>query len=88
MGKELKRLKRRKDVWAKIEALQDQASTTLVVHYSCESFYDKTDGKTPRVTSLAVRNLASGQTDSFSIHQIAEAAVTRLSAVHSRIDVQ
>jgi hypothetical protein len=72
MGKELKRLKRRKDVWAKIEALQDQASTTLVVHYSCESFYDKTDGKTPRVTSLAVRNLASAQTDSFSIHQIAE----------------
>lgn len=72
MGKELKRLKRRKDVWVKIEALQDQAATTLVVHYSCESFYDKTDGKTPRVTSLAVRNLASGQTDSFSIHQIAE----------------
>jgi hypothetical protein len=55
-----------------MEALQDQAATTLVVHYSCESFYDKVDGKTPRVTSIAVRNLASGQTDSFSIHQIAE----------------
>lgn len=72
MGKELKRLKRRKDVNAKMETLQDQASTTLVIHYSCESFYDKTDGKTPRITSLAVRNFASGQTDSFSIHQIAE----------------
>ena len=72
MGKELKRLKRRKDVGARMEVLQDQAATTLVVHYSCESFYDKTDGKTPRVTSLAVRNLASGQTDSFSIHQVAE----------------
>jgi len=72
MGKELKRLKRRKNVAARMEALLDQAATALVVHYSCESFYGKTDGKTPRVTSIAVRNLASGQTDSFSIHQIAE----------------
>ena len=72
MGKELKRLKRRKDITAKMEALQDQAQTTLVIHYSCESFYDKTDGKTPRITSVAVRNFASAQTDSFSIHQVAE----------------
>ena len=28
--------------------------------------------KSPRITSIAVRNLESGQTDSFSIHQIAE----------------
>lgn len=55
-----------------MDALAEQAPTTLVVHYSCESFYDKTDGKTPRVTSIAVRNLSSGQTDSFSIHQVAE----------------
>lgn len=72
MGRELKRLKRRKDVVAKMDSLLEQAATSLVIHYSCESFYDKTDGKTPRVTSIAVRNLASGQTDSFSIHQIAE----------------
>lgn len=55
-----------------MDDLLDQSATTLVIHYSCESFYDKADGKTPRVTSVAVRNLASGQTDSFSIHQIAE----------------
>lgn len=72
MGRELKRLKRRKDVILKMDNLQEQSATTLVIHYSCESFYDKTDGKTPRVTSVAVRNFASGQTDSFSIHQIAE----------------
>lgn len=72
MGRELKRLRRRKDVVAKMDILLEQAATTLVIHYSCESFYDKADGKTPRVTSLAVRNLASGQTDSFSIHQLAE----------------
>lgn len=72
MGRELQRLKRRKSTIQKMDALLDQASTSLVIHYSCESFYDKTDGRTPRVTSIAVRNLASGQTDSFSIHQIAE----------------
>lgn len=72
MGRELNRLKRRKNVITKIDTLLEQATTTLIIHYSCESFYDKTDGSTPRVTSIAVRNLASGQTDSFSIHQIAE----------------
>jgi hypothetical protein len=72
MGRELQRLKRRKSTIQKMDALLDQASTALVIHYSCESFYDKTDGRTPRVTSIAVRNLASGQTDSFSIHQVAE----------------
>lgn len=72
MGSELKRLRRRKAVISKIDSLLENAATTLVVHYSCESFYEKTDGKTPRITSLAVRNLASGQADSFSIHQIAE----------------
>lgn len=43
-----------------------------MVHYSCESFYDRQDGSSPRVTCIAVRNLASGQTKSFSIHQMAE----------------
>jgi hypothetical protein len=72
MGSELQRIKRRKASILKMSALQEQASTSLIIHYSCESFYDRTDGRTPRITSIAVRNLSSGQTDSFSIHQIAE----------------
>lgn len=44
----------------------------IVIHYSCESFYDIKDGKTPRITSIAVREYASAQTRSFSIHKIAE----------------
>lgn len=55
-----------------MDRLLNTAQTALVIHYSCESFYDKTDGKTPRITSIAVRNLQSGQTESFSIHHIAE----------------
>lgn len=44
----------------------------IVLHYSCESFYDIKDGRTPRVTSIAARHLTTGQTASFSIHKSAE----------------
>lgn len=44
----------------------------LVIHYSCESFYNIKDGRTPRVTSIAIRQFSSGQTTSFSIHKSAE----------------
>jgi hypothetical protein len=43
-----------------------------ITHYSCESFYDRPEGTSPRVTSIAVRNLKSAQTHSFSIHRSAE----------------
>lgn len=44
----------------------------LIIHYSCESFYDIKDGHTPRVTSIAVYDYATAQTESFSIHKMAE----------------
>ena len=44
----------------------------LIIHYSCESFYDITDGHTPRITSIAIYSYATAQTDSFSIHKTAE----------------
>ena len=43
-------------------------SNYLIIHYSCESFYDITDGHTPRITSIAVYSYSTAQTDSFSIH--------------------
>ena len=86
MGRELQRLKRRKNIVHKMDSLLEQAATTLVVHYSCESFYDKTDGKTPRITTIAVRNLASGQTDSFSIHQIAEEKQIQFTDISNHYD--
>jgi hypothetical protein len=42
------------------------------IHYSCESFYDLPDGRSPRITSIAISNLDNAQTESFSIHQMAE----------------
>ena len=58
--------------WATLDSLFADAANTWVVHYSCESFYDRTSGTSPRITSIAVRNLGSAQTRSFSIHQMAE----------------
>ena len=46
----------------------------LIIHYSCESFYDIKDGHTPRITSIAVYNYDTVQIDSFSIHKMAERA--------------
>ena len=58
----------------------------LVIHYSCESFYDITDGRTPRITSIAVYNFESAQTDSFSLHKIAERKHINLSEIEDKYD--
>ncbi len=86
MGRELKRLKRRKKLLAKIEEILENASTAMVIHYSCESFCDKANGKTSRITSIAVRNFESGQTESFSIHQIAEERKIDISGISGHYD--
>lgn len=57
---------------AKLESAFADAANTWVIHYSCESFYDRPNGASARITSIAVRRLESGQTLSFSIHQVAE----------------
>ncbi len=72
MSSELSRLNKRKETRAELNLLNSNSEHVLIIHYSCESFYDIKDGRTPRVTSIAVRNLKIAQTESFSIHKIAE----------------
>jgi hypothetical protein len=48
------------------------AGPALVIHYSCESFYDYSKPTSRRVTSIAVRRGDSSQTKSFSLHLAAE----------------
>lgn len=72
MGKELRSYRQRKKIKGYIEKLISESELALIIHYSCESFYNRSEGKSPRITSLAIRNLNSGQTNSFSIHKIAE----------------
>jgi len=72
VASEIKKLERRKKARKKLNELSSKEEHVLVIHYSCESFYDRPEGQTPRVTSIAVRNYESGQTTSFSMHKIAE----------------
>ncbi len=51
---------------SKIQQLLGEPHRINVIHYSCESFYKQEDS-TPRVTSIAVRNLGSGVTRSFAL---------------------
>ena len=72
MSNAAKRIQKRKKALNTISALMNQAERVIVLHYSCEGFYDRPDGSSSRVVSIAVRNLGTGQTISFSVHQIAE----------------
>ena len=72
VGAELDRVKDRKRSRALIEDLYLDANRVYVIHYSCESFYQNDTGESKRVTSIATRNLKTGQTKSWSIHKEAE----------------
>lgn len=72
MGQAWSKIQKRKQAKSKLSELMGKADQVIVIHYSYESFYDRPDGSSPRITSIAVRNLESGQTTSFSIHQVAE----------------
>lgn len=61
-------------------------SNYLIIHYSCESFYDITDGHTPRITSIAVYSYSTAQTDSFSIHKTAEKEHVAFDSIEEKYD--
>ncbi|MEJ2622945.1 MAG: hypothetical protein P8163_22765, partial [Candidatus Thiodiazotropha sp.] len=77
---------RRRKTANELDGISDKPSDVLVVHYSCESFYDREDGRTPRVTSIAVRNYESGQTESYSIHKIAEQKGIEFTSIPEKYD--
>ncbi|WMW59035.1 hypothetical protein RE411_24925 (plasmid) [Agrobacterium pusense] len=79
--------KKQKASKATISRLFNDAANVWVIHYSCESFYERTDGRSPRITSIAMRKLDSGQTVSFSIHQVAELEGIDLAGIAYQYDV-
>ena len=87
MGKALHKYRRRKETKELIKTLQENSKTVLVIHYSCESFYEITDGRSPRITSIGVRNWNSGQTNSFSIHLAAEKKEISFSEIDKHYDM-
>lgn len=86
MGEQLAKFRRRKEARTRFDQLEKRRDMYIVLHYSCESFYDIKDGRTPRVTSIAARNLSSGQTVSFSIHKSAEQSHVPIVQIAGRYD--
>mgnify|MGYP000291855861 CR=1 FL=1 len=86
MGKELTKVRNRREARRRLEEIGKEEKLVQVIHYSCESFYEIKDGRTPRVTSIAVRNYASGQTKSFSIHKSAEEKNVPIEEISDRYD--
>lgn len=78
--------KRQKAARGKLDDLFAKADQVTVIHYSCESFYNRPEGKSPRITSIALRKLESAQTKSFSIHQTAEIHGSCLDMIKKRYD--
>jgi hypothetical protein len=72
MGRQAELYRKWRRAKRQLEDVFRSPENTLVIHYSCESFYDRNNPNSPRITSIAVRNLDSGQTRSFSIHLVAE----------------
>jgi hypothetical protein len=61
------RLRERKEGLTYLKEITKDKSKCFVIHYSCESFITS-HGRTPRVTSICIRNLKTAQVVSFSIH--------------------
>ncbi len=72
MSKAASRIKRRKIAKETLKKIFENQTNFLIIHYSCESFYDTPQGRTPRITSIAIRYFDTAQTKSFSIHKVAE----------------
>ena len=72
MGDAAGRIRRYREAKKQLADVWEKRNRSLVIHYSCESFYDRGEAESPRITSIAVRNLETAQTKSFSIHQLAE----------------
>ena len=83
----LRRIKTHRNANDTINRFYDNDSHCLLIHYSCESFYEIKDGKTPRITSIAVRYLNTGQTKSFSIHKIAELRNVNIENICANYDI-
>ena len=78
--------KRQKVARSVLDKIFTDASNVRVIHYSCESFYDIKEGRSRRITSIALRRLDSAQTISFSIHKVAELKKAPLSDISKDYD--
>lgn len=75
-----------KKALAVLMEIDQKPENYLIIHYSCESFYNIKDGRTPRITSIAVYSFNTAQTESFSIHKVAEKEHIKLNDIENNYD--
>jgi hypothetical protein len=61
------RINQRREAKKVLGKLDNASRKVLIIHYSCESFYDKA-GFTPRVTCIGILNRENNESLVFSIH--------------------
>lgn len=61
-----------KKAFRQIEELKRKENNVYCIHYSCESFFDKQNSS--RITCIAIKNLETTETQTFSLHMEAEIA--------------
>ena len=65
------RINQRQEAQRILQKLNNVNGKVLVIHYSCQSFYEET-GKAPRVTSIAVLNKENNESTIFSLYLSAQ----------------
>lgn len=83
---EASRPARRRRARNRLAQLQQHELHSQIIHYSCESFYERPNGASPRITSIAVRNLGTERTQTYSIHQVAERNGVPISQITDHYD--
>ena len=78
--------KRQKVARRELDDLFAKADQITVIHYSCESFYNRPEGMSPRITSIALEETEFRANQSFSIHQTAEIHGFSLDTIKDRYD--
>lgn len=65
MSDAARRIRRHREAKKRLASLCEKQNRALVIHYSCESFHDRGEAESPRVTSIAVRNLGTAPDEVF-----------------------
>ena len=69
--------KRQREERERLNRLFANPGAVYVIHYACQSFFQKQQAGSPRVASIGIRNLQTGATASFSIHRELELSKQR-----------
>ncbi len=79
-------LRRRSKAEHLLGSLLEQPDTVNVIHYACESFNNPRGENSPHITVIAIRNIGSGQTVTFSLHHEAEQSNLPICKIKENLD--